>query len=116
MASPIHETFTEYATFLILQQKQKYSNLRPGSNIASLCANTDITNFDGHPSSKRVADRVGLHPPTPLVYRRGAIVEAGFSQSLPSLMERAEMWRLDKLEEVSMVILLHISERIPKAL
>lgn len=118
MASPIHEAFTGYATFLILQEIQKYGRLRPGSNIVSLRANTDITNFDGHPSSKRVADlaiRVRLHPPTPMVYRRGVIVEVGFAQSLPSLIERAEMWVLDKQEEVHMVILLHISEQIPKS-
>ncbi|KAF8438685.1 hypothetical protein BGX38DRAFT_906105 [Terfezia claveryi] len=117
MASPIHEAFTGYATSLILHEIQRFGNLRPGSNLVSLHANTDVTNFTGHRRSKRVADlsiEVRLHPPSPVVYRRGIIVEVGFAQPLPSLMERAEMWLLDKSDEVHMVILLHIPERIPK--
>ena len=90
MASPIHEAFTGYTTSLILHEIQKFGNLRPGSDLVSLDANKDITNFAGHRRSKRVADlaiQVRLHPPSPIVYRCGIIAEVGFAQLLSSLME-----------------------------
>ncbi|KAF8455343.1 hypothetical protein BGX38DRAFT_1168255, partial [Terfezia claveryi] len=97
MASPIHEAFIGYATRLICHEIDKLGSILPDSDLISLDANTDITDFAGFGSSKRVADlaiQVRLNPPTPIVYRRGIILEVGFAQPLPSLMERAEMWLL----------------------
>jgi len=69
------------------------------------------------PQSRRIPDlsvRVRLHPQKPIQTRRGVVVEVGFAQSFPSLLQRAELWLLDHRDQVHMVILVHIPEVIPK--